>query len=74
MSGVPPLPVRRLRPEARPPERAHPGDAGLDLFAAEGRDIAAGGRAAVPTGLAIALRPATPASWCRAPGSRAGRG
>lgn len=37
------------------PVRAHPGDAGLDLVAAEGCELAPGGRAAVPTGLAVAI-------------------
>jgi len=49
--------VRRLRPDARIPARAHPGDAGLDLAAAEGYVIPPGGRAAVPTGLAVAIPP-----------------
>lgn len=52
----PALPVRLLHPEARVPARAHPGDAGLDLVAVEGADLAPhGGRAAVPTGLAVAV-------------------
>jgi dUTP pyrophosphatase len=49
------LPVRRLRPEGRLPVRAHPGDAGLDLVAAEAAELPPGGRAAVPTGLAVAI-------------------
>jgi dUTP pyrophosphatase len=52
---TPELPVRRLRAEAVLPARAHPGDAGLDLVAAEGCELAPGGRAAVPTGLAVAI-------------------
>ena len=51
----PDLPVRRLRPDAIVPARAHPGDAGLDLSAVEACDLPPGGRAAVPTGLAIAI-------------------
>jgi dUTP pyrophosphatase len=51
------LPVRRLRPDAQLPRRAHPGDAGLDLFAAEGCTIDPGGSAAVPTGVAVAITP-----------------
>lgn len=48
--------MRLLHPDARPPARAHDGDAGLDLVAVEGADLAAhGGRAAVPTGLAVAI-------------------
>ncbi len=54
---APDLPVLRLRPEGRIPERAHPGDAGLDLVAAEARDLAPGARVAVPTGIAIAVPP-----------------
>ena len=52
---TPDLPVRRLHPGAALPERAHPGDAGLDLVAVEGCDLAPGARAAVPTGLALAI-------------------
>jgi len=37
------------------PQRAHPGDAGCDLFAATGVELAPGQRAVVPTGVAIAL-------------------
>lgn len=38
------------------PQRAQPGDAGLDLYAAEDATLeAGGGRALVPTGLAIAV-------------------
>jgi dUTP pyrophosphatase len=37
------------------PRRAHPGDAGLDLAAAEGVTIAPGGREAVATGWAVAI-------------------
>ena len=54
---APDLPVLRLRPGGRVPERAHPGDAGLDLVAAEARDLAPGARVAVPTGIAIAVPP-----------------
>lgn len=37
------------------PQRAHPGDAGVDLYAAVDVDLGPGERAVVPTGLAIAL-------------------
>lgn len=48
--------MRLLHPEARPPWRAHPGDAGLDLVAVEAAELAPhGGRAAVPTGIAVAI-------------------
>lgn len=49
------LQVRRLRPDARLPRRAHPGDAGLDLFAVESCEVQPGARAAVHTGIAIAI-------------------
>jgi dUTP pyrophosphatase len=39
----------------RPPEYAHPGDAGADLVATEGVVLAPGARATVGTGVAIAL-------------------
>ncbi len=51
----PELPVRRLRPDAVVPARAHPGDAGLDLYAVEPLELPPGGRAACPTGLAVAI-------------------
>jgi dUTP pyrophosphatase len=55
-SATPPgLPVRRLRPDAVVPARAHPGDAGLDLSAVEPLELPPGGRAACPTGLAVAI-------------------
>ena len=46
---------KRLAPEARLPERAHPGDAGLDLASTVDVEVLAGGRAMVPTGLAVAI-------------------
>jgi dUTP pyrophosphatase len=49
------LPIVRLDPDLPPPAYARPGDAGLDLSAREGVVLApAGGRALVPTGLAVA--------------------
>jgi dUTP pyrophosphatase len=54
---TPDLPVRRLRPDAIVPARAHPGDAGLDLVAVEECELPPGGRAAVPTGIAVAIPP-----------------
>jgi len=48
--------VVRLDSELPLPTYAHPGDAGLDLFAREDAVVpAAGGRALVPTGIALAL-------------------
>jgi len=37
------------------PSRAHPGDAGLDLHAAEDVSLKPGERASVPTGIAVAI-------------------
>jgi dUTP pyrophosphatase len=52
------LPVVRLDPDLPLPAYAKEGDAGLDLYAREGCVLAAaGGRALVPTGLAVALPP-----------------
>jgi dUTP pyrophosphatase len=49
------LKICRLRPEAVIPERAYSGDAGLDLAACERLELAAGERATVGTGLAVAI-------------------
>lgn len=49
------LHVRRLDPDLPLPTYAHPGDAGLDLYAAEDVELAPGERAAVPTGMAVAI-------------------
>lgn len=50
------IPVLRLDPELPLPAYAKPGDAGLDLLASQGAVLAAGGgRALVPTGLAVAI-------------------
>ncbi len=50
------VPLVRLDPELPLPEYAKPGDAGLDLRAAETVVLkAGGGRAVVPTGLAVAI-------------------
>ncbi len=45
----------RLSESAQVPARAHEGDAGWDLHAAEPASIPAGGRASVGTGIAIAV-------------------
>ena len=46
----------RLDPDLPLPSYAHPGDAGLDLYAREGFVLKAGGhRALVPTGISIAI-------------------
>ena len=49
------LPFRRLRPEGQLPSAQHPGDAGLDLRAAEGITVKPGERAMVSTGVAVAI-------------------
>ena len=50
------LPVLLLDPDLPLPTYARPGDAGLDLMAREDAVVAAaGGRALVPTGLAVAI-------------------
>lgn len=51
------LEVRLLRPDARPPERTRPGDAGYDLRAVEGFVLAPGERRLAPTGVAVAVPP-----------------
>lgn len=53
------LKVRRLDPELPLPRYAHHGDAGLDLLAAREVRIGPGERAAVPTGIAVAI----PEGW-----------
>jgi dUTP pyrophosphatase len=50
-----PVSVKRLRPEARLPSHARPGDAGLDLTAAIDVRVGPGERAMVPTGIAVAI-------------------
>jgi dUTP pyrophosphatase len=49
------LAFKRLDPDARLPERAHPGDAGLDLRSLVDVEVKPGERALVPTGLAVAI-------------------
>jgi len=54
------LPIVQLDPELPLPSYAHQGDAGMDLRAREDAVIGAGGgRALVPTGIAIAI----PVGW-----------
>lgn len=52
--GVPVL-IRRLDRGLPLPECAHPGDAGMDLYAASDVNLGPGERAVVRTGIAIAL-------------------
>jgi len=47
--------IRRLDPGLPLPASAHPGDAGVDLYAASDVDLSPGERAVVRTGIAIAL-------------------
>lgn len=49
--------LKRLAPDLPVPSYAHPGDAGADLTAARDVELPPGGRAVVPTGVAIALPP-----------------
>ena len=49
------VPFRRVRPEAKVPERAYAGDAGYDLAAAESATLTPGGRAIISTGIAVAI-------------------
>lgn len=53
------LPIQRLDPDLPLPRYAHPGDAGLDLATREPLQLAPGERAAVPTGIAVAI----PEGW-----------
>lgn len=59
MSGIPPAEVdvlvQRLDPDLPLPGYAHPGDAGMDLYARHDVELPPGGRAMIPTGIAIAL-------------------
>jgi dUTP pyrophosphatase len=49
------LEVALLHPAARPPARTRAGDAGYDLCAVEPFSLRPGGRATVPTGIAVAI-------------------
>jgi dUTP pyrophosphatase len=51
------VPVRLLSETARLPSRAHEDDAAFDLYADQSLALAPGERAAVPTGIALALPP-----------------
>ena len=50
-----PLPVVRLDPDLPLPARAHPGDAGVDLYSTTDLELGPGRRQVVGTGIAIAL-------------------
>ena len=49
------IPVLPTDSMYRMPERAHEGDAGVDLYAAEGVVLEPGGRATVPLGFSMAI-------------------
>lgn len=55
VSGIPPIALRRLDPDIAIPQRAHDGDAGVDLCSTVDVTIAPGERVLVGTGIAIAL-------------------
>ena len=63
------LPVHRLDPDLPLPSHAQAGDAGLDLLATEDRSLAPGERAALPTGIAVAI----PAGYAGFVHARSGR-
>lgn len=47
--------LKRLDPGLPIPSTSHPGDGGVDLFAAAGVSLEAGERTTVPTGIAVAI-------------------
>ncbi|MEH3079015.1 MAG: dUTP diphosphatase [Quadrisphaera sp.] len=49
------VPLQRLTTDLPDPAYAHPGDAGADLLSAVDAVIAPGGRATLPTGVAVAV-------------------
>jgi dUTP pyrophosphatase len=53
--AAPVLDVRRLDPDLPLPSYAHPGDAGLDLYAADTTVLQPGERALIPCGVALAI-------------------
>lgn len=53
----PTLEIKRLSPDAKLPQRAHPSDSGLDIYAAEDVIIEPGETAVVKTGIAVKLPP-----------------
>nr|WP_211208338.1 dUTP diphosphatase [Corynebacterium lubricantis] len=55
LDGLSPIPLKRLDTELPLPKRAHEGDAGVDLYAAEDVTLAPFERALVGTGVALAL-------------------
>ncbi len=51
------VPLRRLDPDLPVPRPAHPGDAGVDLYARVAVSLGPGERSLVPTGVAVAIPP-----------------
>lgn len=51
------LKVRLLHPDALPPRRAHPDDAGFDLYACSAGAAAPGAHVLIPTGIAVQTPP-----------------
>lgn len=49
------VPIKKLNEEAKLPEYAHAGDAGMDVFGLEEVTLQPGERAVVPTGIAMAV-------------------
>ena len=47
--------IKKLRPDAKLPTYAHPGDAGMDLFSVETVVIKSGERAKISTGIAMEI-------------------
>src|SRR5437762_7881571 len=57
MTGPAELRFRIVAPEGRLPTRAHAGDAGIDLHAAEPATLGPGERATIGTGIAVEIPP-----------------
>lgn len=49
------LHIKKLHPKAKLPTYAHPGDAGMDIYALEEVVVEAGKRALIKTGIAMAI-------------------
>ncbi|MDB5239056.1 MAG: dut [Candidatus Parcubacteria bacterium] len=49
--------IKKLHPDAKIPEYAHAGDAGVDLFTIEPFELEPGERKSIPLGLAIEIPP-----------------
>ncbi|HIW95746.1 MAG TPA: dUTP diphosphatase [Candidatus Corynebacterium gallistercoris] len=58
-NGFSPLKIVRLDRELPLPRRAHPTDAGIDLYSSEDLELAPGQRSLVGTGIALGLQPGT---------------